>query len=123
MLLWGVWLGLLWPVLAGACITSAASYGFTYLAALAEVSRAAPEERARAVAGLFVYAYVGFALPVMASGALAERVGLREAMAGFAVAQAAATLITALLWARQGVRQAGIRRFSYPRWRRPLPWR
>lgn len=119
VLLWGVWLGLLWPVLAGACLTSAASYGFTYLAALAEVSRAAPEERARAVAGLFVYAYVGFALPVMASGALAGRVGLPEAMAGFAVAQAAATLITALLWARQ----VGIRRFSYPRWRRPLPWR
>ncbi|WP_336097077.1 MFS transporter [Roseovarius sp. CH_XMU1461] len=124
VLLWGVWLGLLWPVLAGACLTSAASYGFTYLAALAEVSRAAPEERARAVAGLFVYAYVGFALPVMASGALAERVGLPEAMAGFAMAQAAATLITALLWARRsGARQAGIRRFSYPRWRRPLPWR
>ncbi|HAR52923.1 MAG TPA: MFS transporter, partial [Roseovarius nubinhibens] len=35
VLLWGVWLGLLWPVLAGACLTSAASYGFTYLAALA----------------------------------------------------------------------------------------
>ncbi|WP_039018123.1 hypothetical protein [Halocynthiibacter namhaensis] len=72
-------------VLIGTCITSAASYGFTYLASLAEVSERTPDERARATAGLFVYAYFGFSLPVIACGVLADRFGLLVAMEVFAV--------------------------------------
>ncbi|WP_171180783.1 MFS transporter [Ruegeria sp. HKCCD8929] len=93
VLLAGVWLKLLILVLAGTCITSAASYGFTYLASLAEVSLRAPDDRARATAGLFVYAYSGFSLPVIASGALADMLGLLTAMAIFAVVQLSATLL------------------------------
>jgi hypothetical protein len=93
VLLAGVWLKVLALVLLGTCITSAASYGFTYLAALAEVSLRAPQDRARAAAGLFVYAYAGFSLPVIASGALADVLGLLPAMIVFAALQIAATLI------------------------------
>ncbi|MCY4275719.1 MAG: MFS transporter [Gammaproteobacteria bacterium] len=46
----------IWIVLAGAVISSSASYGFTYLAGLAEFIIRAPDNRARATAGLFVYA-------------------------------------------------------------------
>lgn len=91
-LLAGVQFGLLGLVLAGTCITSAASYGFTYLAALAEVSQRAGADKARATAGLFVFAYCGFSVPVMASGAMAEAWGLVPAMAVFAAALILITL-------------------------------
>lgn len=98
VLLAGVWLKLLTLVLLGTCITSAASYGFTYLASLAEVSLRAPDDRARATAGLFVYAYFGFSLPVIASGILADRLGLLGAMIVFAVAQSLATALIVVIW-------------------------
>lgn len=100
VLLAGVWLKLLTLVLLGTCITSAASYGFTYLASLAEVSLRAPNERARATAGLFVYAYFGFSLPIIASGVLADKFGLLNAMIVFAVAQSIATALIILSWNR-----------------------
>ncbi|MFV1498230.1 MFS transporter [Phaeobacter sp. JH20_02] len=103
ILLAGVWLKVLAFVLIGTCITSAASYGFTYLAALAEVSLHAPDDRARATAGLFVYAYFGFSLPVIASGALADRLGLLSAMFVFASVQIVVTAIIVMLWQRRPV--------------------
>ncbi len=67
-------------IVVGAAITSAASYGFTFLGGLAEISAQAGAERARAAAGYFVYAYVGFSVPVIASGLLADRIGLSGAL-------------------------------------------
>lgn len=101
VLLAGVWLKSLALVLIGTCITSAASYGFTYLASLAEVSLRAPEDRARATAGLFVYAYFGFSLPVIGSGALADMLGLMSAMVVFAAVQVVITAIVVMLWKRR----------------------
>jgi MFS family permease len=101
VLLAGVWMKILTFVLIGTCITSAASYGFTYLASLAEVSVRAPENRARATAGLFVYAYSGFSLPVIASGALADLLGLFTSMAVFAVCQIVVTSIVVTVWKRR----------------------
>ena len=100
VLLAGVWLNMLTLVLIGTCITSAASYGFTYLASLAEVSMRAPNDVARATAGLFVFAYFGFSLPVIASGALADKLGLLPAMIVFAIAQI--TVTTAIIWVWRG---------------------
>ncbi|GGO56981.1 Predicted arabinose efflux permease, MFS family [Roseovarius pacificus] len=106
VLLAGVWLKLLTLVLVGTCITSAASYGFTYLASLAEVSLRAPDDRARATAGLFVYAYFGFSLPVIASGALADMLGLLTAMIVFASVQLVATAIIVTMWRRRSLLSA-----------------
>ncbi|NVO57779.1 MFS transporter [Rhodobacteraceae bacterium B1Z28] len=100
VLLAGVWAEMLMLILAGTCITSAASYGFTYLASLAEVSLRADEDRARATAGMLAYAYFGFPLPVIASGALADQFGLLSAMAVFATVQVAATLMIVTVWKR-----------------------
>lgn len=100
VLLAGVWLNMLTLVLIGTCITSAASYGFTYLASLAEVSMRAPNDVARATAGLFVFAYFGFSLPVIASGALADKLGLLSAMVVFTVVQISVT--TAIVWVWRG---------------------
>jgi len=76
-------------ILLGTGLTSASSYGFTYLSALSEVSMLAPENRARATAGLFVYAYCGFSVPVIAAGGLADRIGVVPAMAVFFAVQLA----------------------------------
>ncbi|WP_268800492.1 MFS transporter [Pseudomonas huanghezhanensis] len=97
----GVWTGSLGLVLLGTCITSASNYGFTYLAALLEVTSRAPDNRARATAGLFVYAYAGFSLPVIASGALADLFGLLPAMTIFAIAQISITSLIIMLWMKQ----------------------
>lgn len=83
ILLLGAWVQSIELVLLGTCLSSASSYGFTYLAGLSQVAIRAPENRARATAGLFVYAYVGFSLPIIASGIVADSFGLLEAMAVF----------------------------------------
>ncbi|MDX7986166.1 MFS transporter [Xenorhabdus sp. 12] len=98
VLLAGLWVQSITLILVGTAITSASSYGFTYLAALFEFSSKAPDNRARATAGLFIYAYIGFSLPVIASGALADQFGLLPAMMIFSITQIIITLATAWLW-------------------------
>ena len=109
VLVFGVWLKLLVLVLLGTCITSSASYGFTYLASLAEVSLRALNDRARATAGLFVYAYFGFSLPVIASGILADRLGLLSAMIVFAVTQSFATALIFGIWKMRAPSRLSVR--------------
>lgn len=84
-------------VLAGVGVTSAASYGFTYLGGLAEIAERSGLERARATAGYFVYAYVGFSLPVIASGFLADIAGLTSALAIYAAALAVGNLVLVVI--------------------------
>lgn len=85
-------------VLIGTCLTSAANYGFTYLGSLLEVTSLAPDNRARATAGLFTYAYVGFSIPTVASGILADKVGLLPAMTVFGTCLVVGTVLLALVW-------------------------
>jgi len=99
----GVWLELLVLILLGTCITSAASYGFTYLASLSQVASLAGDNVSRATAGLFVYAYFGFSIPVIASGLLADALGLRMAILVFLAVQVVATLVIMFFWKR-GIR-------------------
>jgi MFS family permease len=73
-------------IVIGAATTSAASYGFTYLGGLATVSARAGNDRARAAAGYFVYAYVGFSAPVMAIGVIADYIGIAGALLCFSAA-------------------------------------
>lgn len=91
-LLSGAWLNSIGLVLLGTALSSASSYGFTYLSALSEFSTRAPENRARATAGMFVYAYVGFSIPVIGSGVLADMFGLLTAMSAFGLLLVAASI-------------------------------
>lgn len=93
LILIGSWVQSILPVLIGTALSSAASYGFVYLAALSQFAERAPDDRARATAGLFVYAYAGFSVPVIGSGLLAERIGLVPAMAVFLALLMAGVLI------------------------------
>ena len=76
----GAWLGILGLVLAGAIVAGAACYGFTYLGGLAEIARLAGQQRARAVSGYFLFAYLGFGVPSVLVGFLADSVGSELAL-------------------------------------------
>jgi hypothetical protein len=89
-------------LMAGAMLTGAACYGFIYLAGLAAISTSTNSaDRARASAGYFLFAYAGFSVPVVLSGALADRLGVPSVLVLF---DCMLTLTTALfgtaLWRR-----------------------
>ena len=94
----GFWSQSILLILAGTCITSSASYGFTYLCGLSEFSLRASEDRARATAGLFVYAYMGFSLPVIASGVLADMFGSLLALSLFLVFLFIVSFLVIAIW-------------------------
>lgn len=75
LLVLGVWTGLIWLILLGAAVSGASCYGFTYLGGLAEVARLAGDQRARAVSGYFLFAYLGFGIPSIVIGFLADIIG------------------------------------------------
>jgi predicted MFS family arabinose efflux permease len=70
-------------VLGGAAIAGASCYGFIYVGGLASVAEAAGLDRARAVSGFFLCGYLGFCLPAVAVGALADAIGLVPALLAF----------------------------------------
>jgi MFS family permease len=79
----GAWRGSITLLLTGAAIAGSACYGFTYLGGLASVSVAAHGERARAASGYFLFAYLGFSLPVILSGFMSDRLGILPTLAIF----------------------------------------
>lgn len=72
-------------VLFAACALSGfSSFGFTHRGGLTGTMLACREERARALAGYYLFGYVGLGLPCVAVGWLAERTGLEYALMGYA---------------------------------------
>lgn len=82
----GAHLGTLPMILAGAALAGAAGYGFIYLGGLAEVADKGLQQQARAVTGFFLCAYLGFGLPTIAVGFLADAIGVMAALAVLGVA-------------------------------------
>lgn len=91
------WRGMVILLLLGAAIAGAACYGFTYLGGLASVSKLGGERRAGAVAGYYLFAYLGYGLPSIGTGYLADQVGMLSALLGFTAIVMAATCILAYL--------------------------
>ncbi|OLS62094.1 MFS transporter [Pseudomonas putida] len=83
LLAWGAHGGMLVAVLLGAIGASSACYGFIYLGGLSAVNTLAGSEKTRASAGFFLLAYLGFSLPVIFTGLLADRFGAGTALALF----------------------------------------
>ena len=80
LLAWGAHGGMLAAVLLGAVGASSACYGFIYLGGLSAVNTLAGAEKTRASAGFFLLAYMGFSLPVIFTGLLADRYGADTAL-------------------------------------------
>ncbi|MDG9883165.1 MFS transporter [Pseudomonas sp. GD04058] len=83
LLAWGADAGVLAAVLLGAIGASSACYGFIYLGGLSAVNTLAGTEKTRASAGFFLLAYLGFSLPVIFTGMLADHFGAGTALALF----------------------------------------
>lgn len=81
----GAWQGWLPLVLVGAAVAGTASYGYTYLGGLTEVSRLGGTNRARVVSGYFLWAYIGFSVPTIAVGYLGDAIGVAAALGLFGV--------------------------------------
>lgn len=96
LLVFGAGFGILMLVLAGSAIAGTACYGFTYLGGLAEVTKAGGEQRASAVSGYFLFAYLGFSLPSILIGFIADWFGVMNALIGFGVVIVTLNLVLAL---------------------------
>lgn len=101
LIAWGALEGHLAGVLLGALGASSACYGFIYLGGLSGVLDTAGDRPARASAGFFLMAYLGFSVPVVVIGALMEHLGQADALALFGLALLGASLlVNGWLWRR-----------------------
>ncbi|MFG6175749.1 MFS transporter [Halomonas sp. THAF12] len=99
LIAWGALDGRLSAVLLGAVGASSACYGFIYLGGLSGVLEAAGDQAARASAGFFLMAYLGFSVPVVVTGALMERISQHHALIAFGLALFTASLaVGGWLW-------------------------
>ncbi|SCZ32153.1 MULTISPECIES: MFS transporter [unclassified Pseudomonas] len=94
LLAWGASAGSLLAVLLGALGASSACYGFLYLGGLSAVTAMAGAEKARVSAGFFLFAYVGFSIPVVVTGLLADHFGADVALIVFGLALLAGVSVT-----------------------------
>ncbi|WP_148711784.1 MFS transporter [Pseudomonas aeruginosa] len=95
LLAWGAIHGSLAAVLFGALGASSSCYGFTYLGGLSAVNVLAGAEKPRASAGYFLLAYLGFSLPVIFTGLIADRFGASTALLLFGVSLTLAAVAVA----------------------------
>ena len=70
-------------ILLGTSCTSLSSYGFTYMAALFKFTSNSNIDKASSTAGMYIYAYTGFSIPVITSGVVAQRFGNFTALTTF----------------------------------------
>ncbi|HTQ79861.1 MAG TPA: MFS transporter [Thermoanaerobaculia bacterium] len=94
LLLWlGTRAGTIGLLLLGASLAGAAGYGLVYRGGLERIVLTAAEKSARAVTGYFLFAYLGFGLPSVLVGYLADSIGTSPAVGSFAVPVAALSLL------------------------------
>jgi MFS family permease len=99
---WALLLGVphqIYVVLVLACVLAGIGNGLSYLAGLDIVNAVAPaEHRAETLSILFIASYIGFSVPALTVGIVANHTGLFAAIMGFAFvigAFAVATMVAA----------------------------
>ncbi|HYF06818.1 MAG TPA: MFS transporter [Acetobacteraceae bacterium] len=92
--MWGAIHGALWALLLGGAAVGSAAYGFLFVGGLAVASEDATD-RARAAAGFFLVAHIGFFAPPLVTGLAVDAFGAPAALAGLAVFVAAVSALLA----------------------------
>jgi hypothetical protein len=82
----GCMLGWLLLILFGTFIIGLAAYGFSYLGGLAIVAEKGGVQKARAVSGYMFIGYIGFGIPAVLLGYLADQFGIIQALTIFELA-------------------------------------
>jgi MFS family permease len=72
----GSYLGVLPVVLLGTAFIGSAAYGFSYQGGLAIIADLGGSQKARAVSGYMFFGYVGFGIPAILLGFLADSIGI-----------------------------------------------
>jgi predicted MFS family arabinose efflux permease len=72
----GSYLGVLPVVLLGTAFIGSAAYGFSYQGGLAIIADLGGDQKARAVSGYMFFGYVGFGIPAILLGFLADSIGI-----------------------------------------------
>jgi MFS family permease len=82
----GSYLGVLPVVLLGTAFIGSAAYGFSYQGGLALIADLGGEQKARAVSGYMFFGYVGFGIPAVILGFLADSIGIISSLLVFEIA-------------------------------------
>lgn len=97
----GCYTGQLLLILAGSMIMGIAAYGFSYMGGLNIISNLGREQKARAVSGYMLYGYVGFGIPAIFLGLIADRAGIVNSLMVFEGALVIASLYLYLTFRRE----------------------
>lgn len=81
----GCHLGSLLIVCVGTAIVGLAAYGFSYLGGIALVANLGGVQKARAVSGYMFFGYIGFGIPAICLGYLADRFGIINSLLLFEI--------------------------------------
>ncbi|MGQ9021522.1 MFS transporter [Bacillus sp. 18-5] len=101
LLLFGANSGSIFLVLAGTMLAGTACYGFTYLGGLQLIVERGKKEAARAVAGFYLFAYLGLGIPSVFIGLFADLYGTQMVLTVFFLVVLAACLILLISSVRQ----------------------
>ncbi|KUF22160.1 MFS transporter [Bacillus sp. G1(2015b)] len=101
LLLYGANSGSIFLVLAGTMLAGTACYGFTYLGGLQLIVERGKKEAARAVAGYYLFAYLGLGIPSVFVGLFADIYGTQIVLILFFLLVLAACLILFISGVRQ----------------------
>lgn len=80
LLLMGAWLGNLVAILVGVSLAGLACYGFTYLGGMALFAKEAGQKNARVISGYYLFAYLGFSVPIIVVGFISDILGIFGAL-------------------------------------------
>ncbi|MBU1821473.1 MAG: hypothetical protein KKG00_08185, partial [Bacteroidetes bacterium] len=103
----GSYLTDIYPILLGTAIIGASAYGFSYQGGLALISHLGGTQRARAVAGYMFTGYIGFGIPAVGIGYLADYFGLVGGLLVFELAVVALSLYLYLTFGQNADTNAG----------------
>ena len=79
----GCYLGQLAIVLTGTALIGSAAYGFSYQGGLAIIADLGGVQKARSISGYMFFGYIGFGIPAIFLGFLADWIGIIEALIFF----------------------------------------
>jgi MFS family permease len=81
----GSYLGVLPIILLGTAFIGSAAYGFSYQGGLAIIADLGGSQKARAVSGYMFFGYVGFGIPAVVLGFLADAFGIITSLVTFEI--------------------------------------
>ncbi|MBL7744395.1 MAG: MFS transporter [Chitinophagaceae bacterium] len=79
----GCYINELLVILAGTCIMGVAAYGYSFMGGLNIISNLGGVQKARAVSGYMFYGYIGFGIPAIFLGYLADRFSIINSLLFF----------------------------------------